>query len=153
LFQLDTFAEEADGKPFEIFTPVNLSKKYGASIYASVRQYVSKNHRTCAVLILNPPEPVVGLGFRSTLRRVVASKTFLEQFSTCRWPDEFTPDDRIGALVPIGKRRASGKRTLELSDANGVRHECVVEAFTQTRQVFVLICVTEALTRHTVLVS
>lgn len=153
LFQLDTFSEEADGKPFEIFTPVNLSKKYGASIYASVRQYVSKNYRTCAVLVLNPPEPVPGSGFRATLRRVVASKTFEEQFSNCRWPKEFTPDDRIGALVPTGKRRASGKRTLELCDGNGVRHECVAEAFTQTKQVFILICVTEALTRRTVLVS
>jgi hypothetical protein len=153
LFQLDTFADEAEGKPFEIFTPVNLSKKYGASVYASIRQYVSKNHRTCAVLVLNPPELIAGIGFRSTLRRVVASKTFLEQFSHCAWPDQFTPDDRIGALIPMGKRRASGKRTLELADANGECHECVVEAFTQTKQVFILICVTEALTRRTVLLS
>jgi hypothetical protein len=53
----------------------------------------------------------------------------------------------------MGKRRASGKRTLELADANGECHECVVEAFTQTKQVFILICVTEALTRRTVLLS
>lgn len=153
LFQLDTFSEEAEGSEFGIFTPVRLSKKYGASIYASIRQYVSKNHRTCAVLVLNPPELVPGDGFRATLRRVVQSPSFALEFSRCTWQDCFTPDDSIGAMVPIGKRRASGKRQLELVDDNGQRHECVAEAFTQTRQVFILIHVARALTATPVLVT
>ena len=153
LFQLDAFAEEAEGSEFGIFTPVRLSKKYGASIYASIRQYVSKNHRTCAVLVLNPPEPVPGDGFRATLRRVVTSPSFGLKFSRCIWQDCFTPDDSIGAMVPIRHRRASGKRQLELVDDNGQRHECVVEAFTQKRQVFILIHVARALTALPVLVA
>jgi hypothetical protein len=153
LFQIDTFAEEADGHPFDILTPVRLSKKYGASIYASIRQYVSKNHRTCVVLVLNPPELIPGDGFRATLRRVIGSQCFSAEFSRCRWAESFTPDDPIGAMVPIGNRRASGKRTLELVDDNGVRHECIGEAFTQTKQVFVLIHVNAAFTRTSVLVG
>jgi hypothetical protein len=153
LFQLDAFAEEAEGSEFGIFTPVRLSKKYGASIYASIRQYVSKNHRTCAVLVLNPPELIPGDGFRASLRRVVTSPSFAVKFSRCTWQDCFTPDDSIGAMVPIGHRRASGKRQLELVDDNGQRHECVAEAFTQKRQVFILIHVAHALTATPVLVA
>ena len=153
LFQLDAFAEEAEGEPFGIFTPVRLGKKYGASIYASIRQYVSKNHRTCAVLVLNPPQPVPGDGFRATMRRVVPSPRFKRIFGECRWPDVVTPDDRFGFLVPIGKRRASGKRRIELVDDNGIRHECVAEAFTQSHEVFILIHAIRALTATTVLVS
>lgn len=146
LFQLDTFIEEAEGQAFGIFTPVRLSKKYGASIYATVRQYVSKNSRACVVLILNPPEPVEGRGFRVTMRRQVASPSFQQLFGELDLPDEFTPDDDIGGMVPVGKRKASGKRELLLHDRNGVKHECVAEAFTQGYQVFVLILVVGALT-------
>src|SRR5207249_2541404 len=39
LFQLDTFAEEAAGYDFGIGVPLKLSKKYGSSAYAAVRQY------------------------------------------------------------------------------------------------------------------
>jgi len=147
LFQLDTFAQEAEQHDFNIFTPVRLSKKYGASIYASIRQYVAKNQRTCVVLVLNPPVLVAGAGFESALRRAVPSSSFKEKFSDIQWPDRFTPDDHIGALIPLYGRRASRPRHLELVDADGQSHECVAESFTQGSQVFILIHVQHALTR------
>ena len=153
LFQIDSFITEANDHPIGIFVPVKLSKKYGASIYSSVRQYVTKNHRTCAVLVLEPPELIPNDGFRAALRRPVYSETFNQQFSDTTWPDYFTPDDKIGEMVPVGSRRASGKRLLELVDNNGDRHECLAEAFTQTYQVFILIYVVRALTARTVLVA
>ena len=153
LFQLDTFSMEAAEKPFGILVPVQLSSKYGASIYASVRQYVSKNTRACAVLVLNPPQPVEDEGFRAGLRRVVASQKFTELFGDIKWPNHFTPDDRIGAMVPLGTRRMSGKRTIQLRGRNGDRHECMAEAFTQKHQVFVLIHAVRTLTKSTVIVS
>ena len=152
LFQLDAFVTEANDRAFDIFVPVNLAKKYGASAYASIRQYVSKNHRTCVVVILNPPQLVPNDGFRAALRRVVCSPTFQAQFSRLVWPEQVTPDDNIGAMVPLGKRRASGKQPIELIDDNGERHECLAEAFTQGYQVFILIHVVRALTARTVLV-
>lgn len=140
LFQLDTFIEEANSQSFDIFTPVRLSKKYGASVYSSVRQYVSKNHRPCVVLVLNPPELMEAAGFVATLRRVVSSESFDQRFGTPVWPTSFSPDDRIGAMVPFGKgRRASGKRNLPIKDRNGDAVECIAEAFTTGHQVFVLI--------------
>ncbi len=141
LFQIDSFIEEAYDHEFGIFIPVKLSRKYGASIYSSVRQYVSKSPKSCAVIVLNPPKIMPGAGFESELRRVVASPSFNEQFGKLNWPEVFTPDDEIGALVPIGKQRASGKRTISLVDRNGDNYECVAEAFTQTYQVFVLLLV------------
>jgi hypothetical protein len=63
LFQLDAFTNEACEESFGVLTPVRLSKKYGASIYASIREYVRKNRRACCVLVLNKPELREGHGF------------------------------------------------------------------------------------------
>lgn len=139
LFQLDTFRDMADGMAFSIFTPVKLAKQFDASLYSAIRQYVAKNHRTCAVVVMNMPELVPGVGFRATLRRAVQSETFTAQFGNHPWPEAYTPDDDIGAFIPLGTRRASGKRQFVLVDRNGQRHECIGEAFTQKHQVFVLI--------------
>ncbi len=153
LFQLDTFRDRAEEKPFSIWTPVKLAKDFGASLYASIRQYVSKNWRCCAVLVLNMPEPVEGLGFRATFRRAVTSDSFAAMFGKSPWRAEYTPDDSIGALIPVVGRRGSGKREISLIDLNGDRHECIAESFTQTHQVFILIHVVKALTGPKILLN
>jgi Zn-dependent peptidase ImmA (M78 family) len=153
LFQLDTFRDMAEGKPFEVWTPVRLAKKFNASIYASIRQYVSKNHRACAVVVLNMPEIIEGDGFRASLRRPIQSRSFTETFGDNQWKPYYTPDDDIGALVPQGKMKSSGKRSLVLVDRDGDRHECIAESFTQTHQVFVLIHAVRTLTTKIVLLS
>lgn len=145
LFQLDGFINEAEsGHGFDILTPVKLSKKYGASIYSSIRQYVSKNHRTCAVLVLNPPKLIQGDGFQAEFRRFIPSDEFKRIFGEMAWPEVFTPDDKIGAIIPIG-RKMSGKRELTLKDRNGKETPCIAETFTQSWQVFVLICTVDSL--------
>jgi hypothetical protein len=146
LFQLDTFIQDAESREFSIWTPVRMSRDYGSSIYAAVRQYVSKHSKACAVLVLNMPELVDGAGFRLTLRRPIASQSFSSLFGEIRWPDVYTPDDQIGAIVPLGSRKYSGKRQIRLLDANGDRQECVAEAFTQGHQIFVLIHSVKTLT-------
>ena len=139
LFQLDTFDREAEERKFEIWTPIKLSGKYGASIYASIRRYVRGNVRACAVLVLEPPQITQGSGFRATFRRFVASPRFAEIFGAIDWPNHFTPDDQIGGMVPLGRRKASRKREIVVRDQNGDEHLCIAEAFTQTHQVFVLV--------------
>ena len=151
LFQLDGFIRDADEYPFSIKTPLALSKKYGASVYASVRRYVTKNSRDCIVLVLNPPEPVEGLGFRASLRRAVSSRSFQEKFGDLNWPEYFTPDDEVGAIVPTGRRRMSRPREIVLVDRNDTPHECLAEAFTNTYQVFILIHAVRTLTKSTVI--
>lgn len=153
LFQLDKFRDVAEERPFEIMTPVRLAPKFNASVYASIRQYVSKNHRTCAVVVLNMPELIPGSGFRATLRRVVASESFSAMFVGLIWPEVFTPDDEIGRLVPVMGRKLYRNRSLGLTDANGTLHDCIAESFTTGKQVFVLIYVVKALTAKRILVG
>jgi len=151
LFQLDGFTTEAADYEFGIRTPLKLQRKYGASAYAAIRRYVSKNHRDCVVLVLDPPELTDGLGFRANLRRAAASPSFRRKFDL-DWPASFTPADEIGAMVPPGQRRMSKARAITLLDRNGVRHECLAEAFATPFQVFVLVHVVRTLTRTTVIV-
>jgi len=153
LFQLDSFRDMANDYEFSIHTPIQLAKTFNASLYASIRQYVSKNSRACAVLVLNMPELVENVGFRSTLRRVVVSPTFIEIFGNFVWKNCYTPDDEIGAMIPIGKSRSSGKSHLAMQDRNGYRHECIAEVFTNTYQVFVLIHSVRTLTSLNVVFS
>lgn len=146
LFQLDTFCDMAEGEAFEIWTPVNLAKRFHASNYAAIRQYVSKSHRACAVVVLNMPELIEGDGFRATLRRPIQSNRFTELFGQYGWKDAYTPDDDLGAFIPLGPRRSSGKRSIALTDRNGDRQECVAESFSTGHQVFILIHAVKTLT-------
>lgn len=150
LFQLDGFFTEARDHSFGLKCPMSLSKKYGASIYASLRQYVLKNDRECVVIVLDPPKIVPFDGFKAELRRVVSSPSFEKKFGQLELPAEFTPDDKIGVMIPVGSRKMTGPRELELTDRNGDRHECLAEAFKHPYNVFILICVKTALTRTTI---
>src|SRR5262249_36244530 len=125
-----------------------------ASIYSSIRQYVSKNYRACAVVVLDMPGLIEGDGFRANLRRVVQSPSFTQMFGDNFWNAAYyTPADEIGRLIPQGKRKSSGKRNIVLVDRNGTKHECIAESFTQSYQVFVLVHSVNTLTRRLVLVS
>ncbi len=150
LFQLDGFITEARDHSFGLKCPINLSRKYGASVYASLRQYVQKNERACIVIVLDPPEIASFDGFKAALRRVVSSPSFAEKFGQLALPAEFTPDDKIGSMVPLGNRRMTGPREIELTDRNGDRHECLAEAFKHPYNIFILICVKSALTKTTI---
>jgi hypothetical protein len=151
LFQLDTFHEMANSEAFEIWTPVRLASRFRASNYSAIRQYVSKNDRACAVVVLNMPELVPGDGLRATLRRPIQSERFTQLFGHYPWKDTYTPDDDIGAMIPVGRRRASGKRSLGLTDTNGVVHDCIGESFSTGHQVFILIHAVKTLTTTRIL--
>ena len=116
-------------------------------------QYVSKNHRRCVVLVLNPPTLIEGDGFRATLRRVIPSNAFTKVFGDHPWASVYTLDDQLGRLVSLGKRKSSGKREVVLTDSNGNRHECIAESFTQTHQVFILIHAVKTLSPPTIALS
>jgi Zn-dependent peptidase ImmA (M78 family) len=139
LFQLDAFSKEAEDHKVGILVPVRLSKRYGASIYASVRRYVSQNARACLVLVLEPPSICPRRGYVAKFRREVVSPEFRRVMGSLSWPDEFGPEDNIGAMIPVGGRKMSRPRQITLRDRNGRTHECIAEAFTQSHQIFVLI--------------
>src|SRR3989442_6516123 len=80
LFKGGTYAEYAADCTFEINTPIKLAKKFGASLYASVREFARTNQLACVVYVLEPIEYVEGDGLWAMVRRVVPSPAFIAQF-------------------------------------------------------------------------
>ena len=151
IFQNDAFIKEAVASSFSIKVPMRLAKKFDASIYASIRQYVSKHYMCCTVLVFDMPAYNNGAGFTCSLRRCVSSQKFMDEFSNVQWPSILTPDYEISSMIPLGNRRMSGQRQFALVDDNGISHEFTAEGFTNTYQVFVLLHENKALTETRVI--
>lgn len=149
LFQGDTYAQHAADCAFEIKTPMKLAKKFGASVYASAREFARTNSRACVVYILEPIEYVAGSGARAAVRRIEPSSAFVNQFGrptdTC-----ITLDHVLGPLLPIG-RKMTRPRSLSITDRNGERHECIAEAFDSTYNVLILLYPVRALSATTII--
>ncbi len=146
LFQMDVFSQEAADLEFGMKAPLQLAKRYGASIYATTRRYVTASGRICAVLIFNPPVPGPAGSLIHVLRRVVASPTFLARFSTISWPSEIGSNDRFSWLIPAN--RMTRPRTISFNDVAGDPHEFVAESFKTKHQTLVLIHATSTLRRQ-----
>lgn len=139
LFQLDGFIRETADSPFGIKVPLDLATKYGASAYAAIRQYVSKNHRACAVVVLNPPEPDAEFGCQLTTRRVVFSSAWNELVGGVTWPEVLSPSHLFWSLIPAGSKRMSRPRQIAIQNQDGVRFDCVAESFKTPYNTFILI--------------
>ncbi|MGD0185749.1 MAG: hypothetical protein ABSC25_10940 [Roseiarcus sp.] len=150
LFQGGGYAKLAADCAFGIKTPIKLASKFGASVYASSREFARTNTRACAIYVLEPAEFAEGLGFRAAVRRIELSPSFRLQFGR---PSDtvITPDHPLGCVVPIG-RKMSRPTTVVLTDRNGLRHECLAEAFDTTHNVIILLYPVQALTRTTIVV-
>jgi IrrE N-terminal-like domain len=147
LFQGDGHARLAADCAMSLKTPMNLAKKFGASVYASAREFARKNHRACVVYVLEPIEFVEGTGAQAAVRRIEPSPSFEKQFGRPH-DSVITLDHELGPLLPIG-RKMTRPTTLSVADRNGVAHECVAEAFDTTWNVLILLYPVAALTRST----
>ena len=149
LFQGDGYAKLAADCAFEIKTPIKLAKKFGASVYASCREFARTNPKACLVYILEPIEFVESVGARAAVRRIEPSPSFRAQFGC---PDEtvITIDHALGPVLPVG-RKMTRARSLPIFDLNGIEHECLAEAFDTTFNVLVLVYPTKALTSSTII--
>jgi Zn-dependent peptidase ImmA (M78 family) len=149
LFQGDAYARQAADCALNIKTPMKLAKTFGASVYASAREFARTNHRACVVYALEPIEYVNGSGARAIVRRIEPSPSFALQFG--RPVDTvITLDHWLGRLLPVG-RKMTRPTTLAFTDRNGIRHECVAEAFDTTYNVLILLYPIGALTASTVI--
>lgn len=147
LFQGDSYALRAHDYPLAIKSSMKLAKDFGASQYASAREFARTNHRCCVVYILETPEYIPGDGYRAAVRRIEPSPSFRQKFGL---PTDaaITPDHFLGRLIPIG-RRMTRPTTVTMTDRNGTAHECVAEAFDTKHNVLVLMYPTAALTKST----
>lgn len=141
LFQCDRFFHEAEGRSFGLRTPMDLAKKFGASVYASVRRYVSWNPRACAVLVYDQPPQIDGEGRHFVnLRRYELSPQMRTEFGDMPWWQRIYLDQSLGLLLPQGSKRMTSPREISMTDRNGQVQECVCEAFKTPYQVFLLVC-------------
>lgn len=143
LFQGDGYASLAADHTLEIRTPMKLAGKFGASIYASCREFARTHHRACAVYILEPVTYCEKTGARAEVRRVEASPAYLQRF---RRPDDtvITLDHSLGRALPIG-RKMTRPTTISITDRNGQAHECIAEAFDTTFNILILVYRVKAL--------
>lgn len=144
LFQGTAYKQMAADMPMGVKTPVALAKKFGASIYASAREFARTHHRPCVVYVLEAMTLTPGLTAFADVRRIETSPSFRQQFGAPA-DERIDVNHALGGLLPIGRKMT--KPTLLLySDRNGVAHECVGEAFDTTHNVVLLIYPTKALT-------
>lgn len=144
LFQGVAYKQMAADLPMGVKTPIKLSRKFGASIYASAREFARTNHRACLVYILEPIQLVPGVPAYAEVRRIEASPSFALQFGIPA-AERIDVSHALGDLLPIG-RKMTRPTQLVYSDRNGDTHECLGEAFDTTHNVLLLIYPTKALT-------
>ncbi|MET2832809.1 hypothetical protein [Mesorhizobium shangrilense] len=128
---------------------MKLAKKFGASVYASAREFASTNHRACVAYILEPNGFVAGHGAEARLRRIEPSPSFIAQFGR---PSDIvvTLNHTLGPVLPIG-RKMTRPVSLSITDKNGTSHECVAEAFDTQHNVLILLYPVKALTASTII--
>jgi len=151
LFQGDGYASLAADCTLEIKTPMKLARKFGASIYASCREFARTHARACVVYVMEPVIYCEVAGARAEVRRIEASPSFLQQFGR---PSEhvITLDHSLGRVLPIG-RKMTRPTTVSITDRNGQAHECLAEAFDTTYNVLILVYPLKALTRSVTVLS
>jgi hypothetical protein len=148
LFQGDAYTRLAADCNFELKTPMKLARKFGASIYASVREFARTNQRACVVYVLEPIQYVEGAGAGAAVRRIEASPSFIQQFG-CPNDAFINVDHPLGPVLPIG-RKMTRPFQLAIEDRNGATHECLAEAFDTTYNILMLIYPTRAMTATTI---
>jgi hypothetical protein len=139
LFQDDGFAAMIADSEFGIKVPINTARRFGASVYAGIREYVRRNTKACAAVILEPTEIRAGLGQVATVRRIELSPEFRRRFGMLELSAELTIADGLMKAVPQGNRRMSSPRSFAYADRNGDRHEFIAEGFRTPYNTFILI--------------
>lgn len=146
LFQGNGFQVRAADSAMSIKTPMSLAKDFGASIYASCREFARTHHRSCVVYALEPME-----GFGAKVRRIEPSPSFLAQFG--RPSDTYIDfNHALGTLLPVNLQRMVKPTHLVFRDKNGVDHECLGESFKTPFNILLLIYPIKALTATSIIV-
>lgn len=137
LFQGKLFTQEAADSALSIKVPLDLSKRYGPSVYSSARRYVSTHRKACALIVFNQPVELIGVGTVIELRRVILSPSFRRQFG------ELSLAETWGEGTFFFKHRPRGKFTsptaCSIVDVNGDKQNCTAEAFDTSHQILFLV--------------
>jgi hypothetical protein len=149
LFQGDGYAKMAADCGLAIRSPMDLGKKFGASIYASAREFARTNHRDCLVIVLNPAELSNGSGLRAAVRRIEPSPSYKAKFPipTDEW---ITLDHPLGRMIPRVGKRMIKPTSVGLRDLNGDMQDCLAESFDTKHNIIILLYPVKTLTGTTI---
>jgi hypothetical protein len=141
LFQGDGYSKLAADHNMGIRVPIDLAKKFGASVYASAREYARTNPHPCLVYALEPVELVPGDGSRALVRRIEASPSFTNQFGIPT-DTEINLNHPLWNVIPIGGRKMTSPHPFQVVDRNGVKHACLAESFKTPFNILILLYLT-----------
>lgn len=135
LFQLDRFEEEMGKLPLALNSSIVLAKMFGSSIHASLRRYVERSNRRCALIVLNKYEPVNQV---ASLRDYFQSPKFSNDFGMIHWSEV------IGINFPFIVDMAYNKRfnengLMNIEDPNNGTMSLKYHFFDNSYNGFVLI--------------
>lgn len=82
LFQLDRFEEESNKLSLELFSAIELARKFGGSIHASLRRYVEKSSKRCSLIVLKNPD-INSMSCK--VRNYFQSSSFTKEFGRLSW--------------------------------------------------------------------
>lgn len=89
LFQHDRFMHEAEKLKLSLSSVMALSKKFGASVHATFRNYVLQSKNKCALLVLTPIDGFYGNAGICKKRNMFYSNSFLKELGQLDLPDNF----------------------------------------------------------------
>lgn len=139
LFQDDTFSKMTADSDFGIKVALKVSKNFGASVYAGLREYVRRSSEACALIVLDPTTMTPEYCMRAPVRRVEVSPTFISRFGKLTLSEHLTPSDTLMQFVPIDSRRMTAPNTFSYTNNGGEQFEFMGEGFRTPYNTFILI--------------
>jgi hypothetical protein len=138
LFQGDIFKEESKKLKLGITSAMELAKKFGASVHATLRNYVLHSPNRCVLLVLTPIKGAKGNGSICETRNIFHSKPFIKDFGLLDLPESF---GYTWNFIQNYKRKRKmvqdGK--IELTTLNGELLQCTYHFFNNSYNPFVLL--------------
>lgn len=135
LYQLDTYEKVAADYVVSIKTPMQLSTMFGGSIYSSMRRYVTTHFSPVGLAVYDQPAAGSNNVVFQLRRQPMASASFLKKYGVYSWPNPCTWNNW---LWPMLRKRRLAEEMTTITDINGDLHECEIQLFNSTYQIFVL---------------
>lgn len=133
LFQLDKFEKMAADYEISIKTPIDLSRKFGSSIYAGMRRYVKTHFAPIALAVYDLPK-----ADKFHLRRMpMYSESFIKKFGRVGFPNPCDEFNSLGGIIKTAKLRTN--HLCGLMDLNGDSHETAIHIFSNSYEKFVML--------------
>jgi Zn-dependent peptidase ImmA (M78 family) len=123
LFQCEIFESELEKLPLSLNSARVLAKQFGGSCHASLRRYVERSPKRCALLVLHKPE--VNGEFHAKIRNYFQSPAFTASFGNISWSDGKCGMDWIFIKEIKRKRKlhADGQVALMTSSGESITFE------------------------------